>query len=71
MKNLIANGNYCRTSYFTVNGCASYTIGIKEDSDDECQIYFEDGLYKLYKNNELLMAATNALIEVKPYKKPY
>ena len=63
-KTIIAEGNYCKTSYFATNGTAEYHIGIKDYSDDEYQIVYEDGLYKLIKNGELQMAATSVLIKV-------
>ena len=63
-KKLIASGNYCKTSYFTATGVAEYTIGVKDTGEDECAIYLEDGLYKLYRNGELLRAATSVLINV-------
>jgi len=63
-KTIIAEGNYCKTSYFTANGTAEYHICIKDCAEDEYQIVYEDGLYKLLKNGELQMAATSVLIKV-------
>ena len=61
---IIAEGNYCKVSHFATNGTAEYIIGMKDYSDDECQIVYEDGLYKLFKNGELKTAATAVLIKV-------
>lgn len=63
-KKIIAEGNYCHTSYFATNGMAEYHIGIKDEAEDEYQVVYEDGLYKLFKNGELKMAATQVLIKV-------
>lgn len=63
-RNIIAEGNYCKTSYFATNGTAEYHIGVKDNAEDEYQIVYEDGLYKLFKNGDLQMAATSALIKV-------
>jgi len=61
---IIAEGNYCKTSYFATNGAAEYHIGVKDNAEDEYQIVYEDGLYKLLKNGDLKMAATAVLIKV-------
>jgi len=61
---IIAEGNYCKTSYFATNGTAEYHIGIKDAAEDEYQVVYEDRLYKLFKNGELQMAATSVLIKV-------
>lgn len=63
-RKVIAEGNYIRTSYFTVNGCLDVKIGVNETSDDETQVVYEDGLYKAFKNGILLRAATQCLITV-------
>lgn len=60
----IVSGNECQFSYFTMNGCAEYTIIISDTGEDECSVVYEDGLYKLYKNGELRYAATQVLIKV-------
>ena len=66
---IIAEGNYCKVSYFATNGTAEYHIGAKDYSDDEYQIVYEDGLYKLFKNGKLTMAATSVLIKVTDWTK--
>jgi len=63
-KSIIAEGNYCKRSYFTVNGTAEFTIGVCDMGEDECRIEYSDGLYKLIKNNQLICAATQVLIHV-------
>lgn len=61
----IAKGNYVKTSYFTTNGAMDVLIGVSETGNDDTRIVFEDGLYKVFKNGELVRAATQCLITIK------
>lgn len=67
MKKEICAGNFCKATYFTATGVAEYLIGIKDGAEDEVVVYYEDGLYKLYKNGTMTMAATGVLIKVVDY----
>lgn len=62
MKRIICEGNKCNHSVYTTNGCAGFTIMLTNTGEDECSVIYEDGLYKLIKNQELVMAATSVLI---------
>ena len=64
MKTIIS-GNYIHTSYFATNGTMHVQIGLSDTGDNEACVVFEDGLYKALKNGELVMAATNCVIEYK------
>lgn len=66
-KKLICSGNCYKTSYFAATGVAEYIVGVKDAAEDEINVYYEDGLYKLFVNGELKMAATGVLIKTVDY----
>lgn len=66
-RSIIAEGNYCKASYNDTTGMAEYHIGVWPDAQDEYKIVYEDGLYKLYKNDKMTIAATEVLIKVSDF----
>ena len=63
MKRIVANGNWVKTYVYSGNGCLEIKIAITDWGEDDVLVVYEDGLYKLYENGDIKIAATNCIIK--------
>ena len=62
MKRIVADGNWVKT-YVYNSGWLEIQIAITDGGEDDVLVVYEDGLYKVYVNGSLNIAATNCIIK--------
>jgi hypothetical protein len=62
-KRIVANGNWLKTYVYSGNGCLEVQIAITDWGEDDVLVVYEDGLYKVYVNGGIKIAATNCIIK--------